>query len=518
MRNALLLSFFCVLIATMALSQGTLRKVHGTLLDPLTGDPLPGVNVVIKGTTTGTTTDARGFYELTAPEDGTLVFSFVGFQTKEIPVAAVLRTMGEPAAGETTAEPVKVFRHTIEGDPDKTLSPYFFVQSDDPSTDQLPLKSTNARVNIAGVIADVRVEQVYINTGKTTIEAMYIFPGSTQAAVYGMSMRIGNRILTARIREKQEARREYEEAREAGKTATLLEQQRPNVFQMNVANILPGDTITVALQYTELLVPKEGTYEFVYPTVVGPRYSETPDDEAHAGERWVESPYTAEGVAPMYDFHFLAQLNSAIPIKQVTSTSHKVDVQFTDPSTAIIQLDTGEIDGGNRDVIIKYRLRGNQVQSGVLLYPHEDENFFLLMVEPPDKPTLDQIPGREYIFIIDVSGSMSGFPLDVAKEFIRSLITSLRPTDKFNVMLFESSNNMLYKRAVEATQENVKEAMRVIDERNSGGGTRLLPALHNALSHPKNDDYARTFVVVTDGYVTVEKEAMSLIRSESPPG
>ncbi|MBM3436066.1 MAG: trypsin, partial [Bacteroidetes bacterium] len=136
---------------------------------------------------------------------------------------------------------------------DKTLSPYFYIPSENPGAEQLPLKSTTADVNIAGVIADVLVTQVYQNTGKTAIEAIYIFPASTRAAVYGMKMTIGERTIEAKIEERQKARQNYEEAKQQGKSASLLEQQRPNVFQMNVANIMPGDKINVELRYIELL-------------------------------------------------------------------------------------------------------------------------------------------------------------------------------------------------------------------------------------------------------------------------
>jgi Ca-activated chloride channel family protein len=154
---------------------------------------------------------------------------------------------------------------------DKTLSPYFLIKSDDPTVDRLPLLSTKADVSIAGVIADVKVKQVYKNDGKKPIEAVYTFPASTRAAVYAMKMTIGDRTIVAQIREREKARQEYEQAKQHGQTASLLEQERPNVFQMNVANIMPGDFITVEMSYTELLVPSEGVYEFAYPTVVGPR-------------------------------------------------------------------------------------------------------------------------------------------------------------------------------------------------------------------------------------------------------
>ncbi len=177
----------------------------------------------------------------------------------------------------------------------KTLSPYFFIKSDDPGVDQLPLKSTSADVKVVGVIADVVVTQVYKNEGKKPLEAIYVFPASTRAAVYGMKMTIGKRTIVAKIQERKEARRQYEQAKQQGKSASLLEQQRPNVFQMNVANILPGDVIQVELKYTELLVPTDGIYEFVYPTVVGPCYSNQPSETALPSQMWVENPLSPSG-------------------------------------------------------------------------------------------------------------------------------------------------------------------------------------------------------------------------------
>ena len=169
---------------------------------------------------------------------------------------------------------------TVEGDENanKTLSPYFFVHGDG-ATEQLPLKSTDVKVNIAGVIADVTVTQRYRNDGRTPIEAEYVFPGSTRAAVHALTMTIGERRVVAQIREKQQARVEYDAAKAAGKSAALLEQHRPNVFKMKVANIMPGDVVQVELEYSELLVPSDGVYELVYPAVVGPRYARAEDKQ-----------------------------------------------------------------------------------------------------------------------------------------------------------------------------------------------------------------------------------------------
>ena len=395
---------------------------------------------------------------------------------------------------------------------DKTLSPYFFVSSGSSETCQLPLKSTSAEVNIAGVIADVAVYQEYVNDGKTPIEAIYVFPASTRAAVYSMKMTIGDRIIEARIAEREKARHDYEQARAEGKSASLLEQDRPNVFQMNVANIMPGDRIRIEMHYTELLIPDEGIYEFVYPTVVGPRYSNQVAATAPPREKWVNNPYTHEGEDPLYSFALKCTLAAGMPVSEVICPSHKANIQFDGPADAVISLPEEEKNGGNRDFILRYRLAGDKIQSGVLLYPGKDESFFLAMIQPPKQVLLSDIPPREYVFIVDVSGSMHGFPLEVSKKLLRDLIGKLRSADRFNVLLFSGGSNLFSETSVEASEINIEKAINFINRQNAGGGTELLPALNRALSLKGTEGFSRSFIIATDGYVTVEKEAFDLIR------
>lgn len=396
---------------------------------------------------------------------------------------------------------------------DKTLSPYFFVENGDPEVDRLPLKETRADVRIAGVIADVVVTQVYRNEGTRPISARYVFPASTRAAVHGMTLQVGDRRIRARIRERQRAQQEFAEARKAGKSAALLEQQRPNVFSMSVANVLPQDEIRVELHYSELLVPEDGTYEFVYPTVVGPRYSSQREKAAAENDRWVKSPYLHAGEAPTYTFGIETRLAAGMPIDEVLCPSHKTHVDWEGATTARIALDPGEADGGNRDYILRYRLQGKQVQTGLLLYPGKDESFFLLMVQPPLRVAPRQIPPREYIFVLDVSGSMSGFPLETAKVLMRELIGGLRPSDRFNVILFAGGSRLLAPRSLPATKANVEQAILEIDREPGGGGTELGAALTRALELPGNDGVSRTTIVVTDGYISAEADAFERIRT-----
>jgi Ca-activated chloride channel family protein len=394
---------------------------------------------------------------------------------------------------------------------DKTLSPYFFIENGDPAVDRLPLKETAVSVAINGVIAGVTVTQTYTNSGKHPINARYVFPASTRASVHGMKMTVGNRVVTARIKEREAAKREFEQAKSEGKSASLLEEQRPNVFTMNLANIMPGDEVKIELKYSELLVPTEGTYEFVYPTVVGPRYSGQKESEASESDLWVKAPYLKQGKTPSGKFAISVALSTGIPVQEVASPSHKIDLLWQDKSLVTASLAKSGEFAGNRDFIIKYRLAGKQIQSGLLLYQGEKENFFLLMTQPPEKVKTSEILPREYIFIVDVSGSMHGFPLDTAKSLIRGLIGTLRSGDEFNIVFFAGSSQLMAPASLPATRENIDMALRLIDAQDGGGGTELAAALKSALALPRDKGRARTAVIITDGYIAKEKEAFTLI-------
>src|SRR5262245_24007226 len=244
---------------------------------------------------------------------------------------------------------------------DKTLSPYFFVDKGDPLVDRLPLESTSVKAAVSGVIADVTVTQLYKNDGKRPINARYVFPASTRAAVHGLKMTIGNKVVEAKIKERGEAKRQFEQAKEQGKSATLLEEDRPNVFSMSVANVMPGDRIAVELRYTELLVPEDGIYELVYPTVVGPRYAgDNGGKPAGEHDGFAASPYTHAGQAPTSSFELAATLSSGIPFKEIASPSHKVTVAKQGDTLATVGLDASETAGGNRDFDLRYRLARDQ--------------------------------------------------------------------------------------------------------------------------------------------------------------
>src|SRR5215218_1560494 len=254
---------------------------------------------------------------------------------------------------------------------DRTLSPYFFVQGD-PGVDRLPLKDTTVEVAVSGVIADVKVTQLYRNEGRRPINASYVFPASTRAAVYAMQMKIRDEIIYAKIKEREQAKEEFEAAKKEGKSASLLEEQRPNVFSMKLANIMPGDDVAIEPHTTELLIPTDGVYEFVYPTVVGPRYSSGKESNAKAEDKFVNTAYLHSDQKSASTLHIQAKVSAGMPIQDVSCPSHRITPDLLTQSKAQLTLDEADAFEGNRDFILHYRLSGSRLGSGLLLFQGED--------------------------------------------------------------------------------------------------------------------------------------------------
>ena len=413
-----------------------------------------------------------------------------------------------------TLIPVSTFPQEATGapadDPDKTLSPYFFVKGD-PAVDHLPLKDTKVEIAVSGVIADVRVVQTYKNEGTRPIHATYVFPASTRAAVYGMQMRIGDDLIVAKIKEREQAKQEFETAKKEGKSASLLEQARPNVFTMSLANLIPNESVEIELRYTELLVPTDGVYEVVYPTVVGPRYA-SPDEGKTDDKKFVAAPYLHEGEKPNGTFNISARIAAGVPLRDLECKSHRMRSDWAGESVARLTLDGSDQFTGNRDFILHYRLAGEEIASGLILYQGEGENFFLYMAQPPRRVVTADIPPREFVFVVDVSGSMEGFPLETSKKLLEDLIGQLRPTDFFNVVLFAGDSTALSEGPLPANRENISRALQLIDQQRGAGGTELLPAIKQAMALSTEPGVSRSIVLITDGYVSAEEGVFTHIR------
>ncbi len=344
------------------------------------------------------------------------------------------------------------------GDCDRSLAPRLWIPDGDPATDRLPLKSSKADIVIDGPIARVTVTQRYGNAGQRPINARYVFPGSTRAAVQGLTMKIGPRTIRAKIKEKEEAKKIFEAAKQEGKHAALLDQKRPNVFMMDVANIMPSDEVELTLQYSELLVPDQGVYELVYPTVVGPRYGGDPVASARDAE-WVANPYVKDradgGNSALVETGIQVHLASPIPVSDLRSVQHKIATNWLDDTRVEVGLDASERDAGNRDFILRFRLQGEQINSGLMTYEWNGEHYFLMMAQPPKRVAVEQVMKREYLFVVDVSGSMHGFPLDTAREVMFDLLSKLRPEESFNILFFSGGSTVLSPSPLLATPANL---------------------------------------------------------------
>lgn len=403
-----------------------------------------------------------------------------------------------------------------QGENDHSLSPYFLINSDSANpAPEFPLKLNAADVTISGVIADVEITQVYINKSQRPLEAVYVFPASTRAAVYAMEMQVGRRVITAEIRERGKARQDYNTAKANGQTASLLEQDRPNIFKMNVANIMPGDSIIVRMSYTELLVPEEGIYEFVYPTVVGPRYTGANGSEFNTpstNNSATGIPYTRSGIKPLYDFQMKVGIHSPVPFEKIECASHQILLSFEEKNAATVLLSPEEKDGGNRDFVLRYKLSGPAIKTGMMTYEGKDENFFLFMMQPPARVAPDSIPPREYIFVMDVSGSMSGYPIETSKKLMSNLVSGLREDDLFNVVQFAGGSATFSPVSLKANKINIDSALKFIAMPQVGGGTELKAGMERAMHIPRSANYSRTIVIATDGLIAAEASVFRSIH------
>lgn len=399
----------------------------------------------------------------------------------------------------------------------QTESPYFLIEGEMPEgfdRSGFALKGTSVDVNISGIIAEVTVQQRYVNATDQVLDSRYVFPGSTHAAIYAMQMQINERIVKAEIKEKEEAKEIFEAAKEEGKSASLMQQHRPNVFEMSLANIRPGDEVVVTFSYTENIVPRNKLYEFVFPTIVGPRYA---DQKMAEEDPWVGNPYTntdhPQHHQTVFAFDLDLNLNAGMPINQ--AQWHNLDgatMQFND-KTSLSGSVSNEVYQRNRnDVIFRYQLAGAAINSGLLLYEGEEENFFLYTVQPPERPAAEAIPPRDYIFIVDVSGSMNGFPIEVSKALITDLLSGLNKNDRFNILTFANGQDEYSDELLPATEDEIEDAIDFIEDASGYGGTEVLPALETAFDMVEGEGRSTTLVIATDGFVTVEREAMEIIH------
>jgi Ca-activated chloride channel homolog len=389
----------------------------------------------------------------------------------------------------------------------------------------LPLAHTDVQAEIAGVVASVIVTQQFHNPYATPIEAVYVFPLPHEAAVHGMTITIGKRTIRGVVKRREQARAIYNRARAQGRTAALLDQERPNIFTQAVANIMPKEKILVRIQYTEALPSTDGLYEFAFPMVVGPRYVSGGEPlPTRTGHGWgrdttrvpdasrITPHLLARGLRPGHDVALRLSIDGGRTVRDLSVVAHRATTQRSG-SVALVTLDPRD-SIPNKDFVVRYRLAGAMPEASLLTQRPRGKRpgHFLLMVHPKARMQPADIAPREYVFVVDNSGSMEGFPLQQAQAVVSRLLSSVRARDTFQIIKFSGTPDQLAPRPLPATPKNVRTGVSYVQQMTGGGGTEFLPALKICLEAPKDPGRARIVLFITDGYIGDEAEVLRFVR------
>lgn len=383
--------------------------------------------------------------------------------------------------------------------------------------------NTNASMKISGMIARVSVRQTFRNDGSEWVEGVYVFPLPDSAAVDRLRMHIGERFIEGDIREKEQAKKEYEQAKQEGKKATLVEQQRANLFTTSVANIGPGESVIVEIEYLETLRYDDGTFSLRFPVTVTPRYipgSPLPDRK---GSGWSPdttrvddaSLITPPVVTKSADHRLTMNidLDAGMPLETVASRYHPIDVSNQGAGYRVTLRDT-QVPMDHDFELIWRPVPASAPRAALFTEEFDGEPHLLLMMVPPNDHSVvaPRMP-RETIFIIDTSGSMHGVSIEQARKALLLALGGLGPQDRFNVIQFNSVTHGLFPVSVPATTPNVDLARDYVQRLEANGGTEMRPALQKALYAPAAEHHLRQIIFITDGSVGNEDELFSLIES-----
>jgi len=389
-----------------------------------------------------------------------------------------------------------------------------FVKTQNTATEQVfPLKRTEVKAKIAGNISRVEVVQKFENPFPESLEAVYVFPLPDEAAVDDMEIKIGDRIIKGDIKRRDEALEIYQKARQQGRTAGLLEQERDNIFTQSLANIKPGEKIEVTIRYTESLKFAGGDYEFVFPTVVGPRYVSRNTTDADRINPPVLPPNTRSG----HDIAVEVEIDAGVAIGNVRSTSHQIT---TNRSGNIVRVKLAESDTiPNKDLILRYRVAGENTQATVLTQSDQRGGHFATYLIPALNYKTNEIVPKDVVFLMDTSGSQQGEPLVKSKELMRRFIQGLNPKDTFTIIDFANTAKALSTTPLANTEANRQRAIKYIDDLQANGGTELLNGIQTVMKFPATKTGTlRSIVLITDGYIGNENEVLALVQQSLKPG
>ncbi|MGQ9651735.1 MAG: VIT domain-containing protein [Phycisphaerae bacterium] len=384
----------------------------------------------------------------------------------------------------------------------------------------LPLKHTDVQAAIAGYIATVDVTQQYHNPYESKIEAVYVFPLPENAAVNEFLMTVGERKIRGIIREREEAEKIYQEAKSQGYVASLLTQERPNIFTQSVANIEPGKQIDINIRYFNTLAYDDGWYEFVFPMVVGPRFNppESTDGVGAVGrgnagisDQKTEVQYLKPGERSGHDISLSVAIDAGVAIEKIDSRNHVIEVKKLSPEKAEVRL--GRLDTvPNKDFVLRYQVAGKTVKSAIITHRDKRGGFFTMMIYPPkDLNNLKRKP-MEMIFVLDCSGSMSGRPIEQAKAAAERALRLLEPDDTFQIIRFSNNASQLGPKPVVAASDNVRRGLEYLKSLQGEGGTMMIEGIKAALDFPHDENRLRFVSFLTDGYVGNEAQIFGEIH------
>ncbi|WP_431206070.1 marine proteobacterial sortase target protein [Bradyrhizobium betae] len=393
-------------------------------------------------------------------------------------------------------------------------------------------------ITVSGPTLRARVTQIFRNPTKDWVEATYVYPLPTGGAVDTLKMVVGDRVIVGDIKERQQARVIYEQARRAGQKAALTEQERPNIFTNSVANIGPGETVLVQIEYQEPVHQSGNEYSLRLPLVVGPRYNPAPivqsvdfrQDRSGWGstnsdpvpDRDRISPPVLDPAknAPVNPTSITVHLKAGFALGEIKSHHHNVKVESPDDTTRIVTLADGAVPA-DRDFELTWKPAAAKAPSvGLFRERVGDADYLLAFVTPPSAEQATQKPlPREVVFVIDNSGSMGGTSIVQAKASLTYALSRLQPNDRFNVIRFDDTMDMLFPTSVRADAAHVDEATAFVSALQARGGTEMVPAMRAALTDKLGDtNTVRQVVFLTDGAIGNEQqlfEAITAMRGRS---
>jgi len=384
--------------------------------------------------------------------------------------------------------------------------------------------NTDIDLQVSGLVAHVSVQQRFLNDGTEWVEGIYVFPLPDDAAVNRLRMHIGERIIEGEIREREKARKEYEQAKIQGKKASLVEQQRANLFTTAVANIGPGEEVTVEIEYLQNLKYDEGTFSLRFPLTLTPRFIPGAPLPGRKGSGWSRdtarvpdaSLITPPVVTKSKDHEVTldARINAGVPLEIVASRYHPIDVQQVGDSFQVTLMNgTAPLD---HDLELLWRpVPDKAPRAMVFSETIKGDPYVLVMLLPPNETIADSVVmPRELIFVIDTSGSMHGTSIEQAKRALLLALDGLKPADRFNVIQFNSVTRSIFPHSVMADPGYIRTAKAYVRGLKADGGTNMRPALEEALRSAASETHLRQIVFMTDGSVGNEQELYTLIERD----